>query len=199
VEDPVTVNSVEFVPFAFTPRLLEASDMPRLEDPVADKETVPEKNPRLVSLIVDAMGEPVLATRDAGFAETEKSLTLSRTKICFEYAPLVALTVSVKIPPEAAVTMALMNRLEPEESVMVVWLRLTLGPVGDVVVEKLIVPVKPLRLEMVRVALADVPAVKVSVDGLAVRLKSIMVSWTVMGDTRVSSVNVLLSWVTYVP
>ena len=82
------------------------------------------------------------------------------------------MTVSVKRPPTAAVTVTLINLAEPEESVIDVWFKVAVGPVGEVIVERAIVPENPLRLEMVRVVLPEVPAVKVRVVGLAVNRKS---------------------------
>ena len=65
----------------------------------------------------------------------------------------------------------------------VVELRETVGPLGEIVVVSVTVPVKPLRLVRVTVAEADDPWATVSIVGLDVVLKSgppVVLEWTTM-------------------
>lgn len=62
--------------------------------------------------------------------------------------------------------------LPPDESDTLVGLRLSVGPVGELVADNVTVPLKPLRLFRVIVEVAWAPARAVTVDGLALMEKS---------------------------
>ncbi len=141
-------------------------------DGVADSVTVPLKPPCEVMKIVPVL-QPPTGTTIVPLLVMVKSWTLTVTLAVWVRLPLAPVTVTVYVP---AVPVQL-SRLVPEPPVIVVVLRVHESPVaGEIDVERVTVPVKPLTGETRTVAFAGTLGVVLTVLGLANIWKS--TTWT---------------------
>lgn len=130
------------------------------DGPVAFTVTVPAKPPRLDTTMLDEDETPGNMLRLAGLADTEKSgidRAMLGVWISFACDPV---TVIVNVPVGVLVVVVTVTVIDRElfgVSVTVVWFRNTLGPVGEMPIERLMVPLYPLRLVRVTVEVPEYP------------------------------------------
>ncbi len=149
--------------------------------PVAVKETTPVKPFIAVTVMVEVAEEPATKLSVVGLAVTVKSVTVTATVAEWDNAPLVPVTVTVKLG--TTLEQLTVNVEVPEApSVILVWLNVAAQPEGAPVAVSDTVPVKPAMEVTVIVEVADDPAAKLIVVGFALREKSCVVLTETMAD-----------------
>ena len=142
---------------------------------VLARATAPVKPFSGATVMEEVAVAPTFAVTLPGLADIVKSgddgcVTNTVILMVWEREPLVPVTVTVKFPGEEP---ARLHVDDPEPPEMLLGLQLTESPVdGEAEVERLTVPAKPFWAETVALKKPASPELKVTPDGVAVRLKS---------------------------
>lgn len=140
--------------------------------------TVPVKPLMGATVMVEVPDTPATVVTAVGLAVTEKSwtATLNVTVALCDKVPLVPVTVTVKNPLADEVQ----ESVDVPDPVTLVGVRVHASPVvGDIVSVRLTTPPNPLTAAMVMVELLVPPTIMVLLVGLAVIVKSWIVTVTV--------------------
>ncbi len=157
---------------------------PRLAGTVSARVTVPAK-PLTAETVMVEIADPPAWLALGEVAEMTKSVTATTTVAELVRVPLVPFMVTVYVPMVVEFTVKVDVAVPPLVKVMLVALRIALGPGGETVVERLTVPVKPFTLETVMVEGPEDPALMDRLVGLGARPK-------LAGSSGMSLVN--LTW-----
>ena len=158
---------------------------PRLAGTVSARITVPAK-PLTAETVMVEIADPPDGLALGEVAEMMKSVTATTTVAELVRVPLVPFMVTVYVPLVVEFTVKVDVAVPPLVKVMLVALRIALGPGGETVVERLTVPVKPFTLETVMVEGPEDPALTDRLVGLGARLK-------LAGPSGMSLVNLTLT------